>query len=69
MQNAWGEEFTLDFSGKTRKKDITAKNQTQFGGYYKMNKIGWASVNQITLSQYVDQWIAFVNMVMKLRVP
>jgi hypothetical protein len=34
-----------------------------------LNEIGWGDMDRIDLAQDRDQWRAFVNKVMKLRVP
>jgi hypothetical protein len=34
-----------------------------------LQEIGWEGVNWMNMAQDMDQWRAFVNTVMKLRVP
>jgi hypothetical protein len=38
-------------------------------GTWTLKEIGWDGVDWINLAEGRDQWRAFVNMVMKLRVP
>jgi hypothetical protein len=69
--NGGDEDCREDIGGKSRRKRPLGRPRHRLEDNIKMDlrEIGWGDIDWIDLTQDRDQWRAFVNMVMNLRVP
>jgi hypothetical protein len=67
-QNEWKRK---GFGGKARRKEILTKPRRRWVDIIKIDlrETGWDGMNWVDLAQDMDEWMALVNTVMKVRVP